>query len=606
LYRIEAIGASGGSVSVNCIKNGGLGARIAGDFNLTAGTVLKIVVGQQGISNNADGGGGGGSFVTDASNNPFAIAGGGGGASNNIGNCGGSTLDGINATITTSGTASGNLLGAGGVNGNGGVAVGGGSGGAGGGLLTDGGNATGGGKAFVNGANGGSGFNNNHGGFGGGGCGWHTGGNGGGGGGYSGGGTSGNSPWTGGGGGASFNSGINQTNTAGFNSGHGRVVITRLYSAIIAQTASITCNGNSNAALSATVSGGQSPYTYTWLPTGGNASTATGLAAGVYTLAVLDNNLEFTSATFTVTQPAVIGGSLSAQVNATCFGNNNGSATITANGGTTPYTYTWSPSGGNTAIASNIAAGVYTCTIGDNNNCPTAAVSVTITSPAAITGTATSLSVCNGNTVALSGTGATSYTWSGGINDGVAFTPTATTAYTVAGTNSVTSCTGSAVLTVTVNPTPTISVSGATICTGTSTTLTPSGASTYTYSGGSAAVSPTATTVYTITGTSAAGCQASAVTVTVMVNPCTSVNEQSAENHLLSVYPNPNTGVFTLDANNIIIKSVKVMDVSGKVIYTSEANSSKHQIDITKFANGIYHIITETEKGTQSMKVVKD
>jgi hypothetical protein len=48
------------------------------------------------------------------------------------------------------------------------------------------------------------------------------------------------------------------------------------------------------------------------------------------------------------------------------------------------------------------------------------------------------------------------------------------------------------------------------------------------------------------------------------------------------------------------------MDVTGKLIYTSTANSSSQQIDITGFANGIYHIITETEKGTQTIKVVKE
>jgi hypothetical protein len=597
IYEIDVYGAEGGFNTSSAILPG-LGARIRGQFNLTAGTVLKILVGQKPQNSN---GGGGGSFVTDVSNNPIIIAGGGGGSS---GATDSPSKHGQIGTTGGNGAAGGGTGGVGGNGGNIGAPF---ASGAGGGLLTngaDGWTVGSGGRSFLNGADGGTG--GAAGGFGGGGSGsgYVVGA---GGGGYSGGGSGSNSAGQGvGGGGGSFNSGLNQLNQSGINSGDGRVVITRLYSAIIAQTASITCNGNSNAALSATVSGGQAPYTYTWLPSGGNASTATGLSAGVYTLAVLDNNSEFTSATFTVTEPAVIGGNVSSQVNATCFGDTNGSATVAATGGTSPYTYTWSPSGGNASTATGLSAGVYTCTIGDNNNCPTAAVSVTITSPAAITGTATSLSVCNGNTVALTGTGATSYTWSGGVNDGVAFTPTATTAYTVAGTNSLTSCTGSAVLTVTVNPIPTISVSGATICTGNSTTLTPSGASTYTYSGGSAVVSPTATTVYTITGTSAAGCQASAVTVTVMVNPCTGINEVSAENNLISVYPNPNTGLFTIDAKSVVIKTVKVMDVTGKLIYTSTANSSSQQIDITGFANGIYHIITETEKGTQTIKVVKD
>src|SRR5210317_980271 len=62
---IQAYGAQGGN------DNGGLGAGIYGEFDVTAGNVLNIVVGQQGVVNNcggadASGGGGGGSFVWDA------------------------------------------------------------------------------------------------------------------------------------------------------------------------------------------------------------------------------------------------------------------------------------------------------------------------------------------------------------------------------------------------------------------------------------------------------------------------------------------------------------------------------------------------------------
>ena len=60
---------------------GGMGAEIGGEFNLTAGTTLQIVVGQQGVgqSSGSNGGGGGGSFVVDDSDSPMLVAGGGGG-----------------------------------------------------------------------------------------------------------------------------------------------------------------------------------------------------------------------------------------------------------------------------------------------------------------------------------------------------------------------------------------------------------------------------------------------------------------------------------------------------------------------------------------------
>jgi hypothetical protein len=225
--HIEAMGAQGGSVTISCSASGGLGAKMTGDVAVNPGDTIRIMVGQQGNTNGADAGGGGGTFVVGPANTPLVIAGGGGGASNNIGSCG-SNLNGINATITTSGTASANGLVAGGTAGNGGGASGG-SGGGGGGFLTDGtpgsGFANNNGKSYLNGGIGGSGVNSDGGGYGGGGAGWFTGGNGGGGGGYSGGGTSGNQPYSGGGGGGSYNAGTNQVNTAGFQTGNGLAII---------------------------------------------------------------------------------------------------------------------------------------------------------------------------------------------------------------------------------------------------------------------------------------------------------------------------------------------------------------------------------------------
>jgi len=74
------------------------------------------------------------------------------------------------------------------------------------------------------------------------------------------------------------------------------------------------------------------------------------------------------------------------------------------------------------------------------------------------------------------------------------------------------------ILIIAVNSTPTISVNNATICTGQSFTISPSGASSYTYSSGSAIVSPTSTTSYTVVGSSL-GCLSNVVTSNFYVNP---------------------------------------------------------------------------------------
>jgi hypothetical protein len=241
--RILAIGAGGGN-SFGQVP--GKGASIQGDFPVTPGEILSILVGGRGGNGGSasGGGGGGGSFVWRGSGFAFlspatllVAAGGGGGAG------GGVVNPGVDAQISQNGT-SGNPGGAGGMAGSGGVGGTGtniGGGGAGAGILTNGGDGGGfsgsighGGTAIAAGGAGGAGesggFGGN-GGFGGGGGGGgtgSTGGNGGGGGagGFSGGGGGDGLSVGGGGGGGSFNGGINQINTAGVNTGDGVVTIT--------------------------------------------------------------------------------------------------------------------------------------------------------------------------------------------------------------------------------------------------------------------------------------------------------------------------------------------------------------------------------------------
>ena len=79
--------------------------------------------------------------------------------------------------------------------------------------------------------------------------------------------------------------------------------------------------------------------------------------------------------------------------------------TITANiptGGTTPYTYSWSPSGGANITASSLSAGTFTVTVTDAHGC-TAIASATLTQPATLTatGNVTGNALCFGNNLSL-------------------------------------------------------------------------------------------------------------------------------------------------------------------------------------------------------------
>ncbi|MCG8575479.1 MAG: hypothetical protein MI810_11390, partial [Flavobacteriales bacterium] len=143
------------------------------------------------------------------------------------------------------------------------------------------------------------------------------------------------------------------------------------------------------------------------------------------------------------------------------------------------------------------------------------------------------LEVCEGETVTLTGSGAGAggtYTWDGGVTDGVAFTPgLGTTTYTVTGTTA-SGCENTATVDVTVNPLPVIDAGAdVTLCLGDELTLTGSGAGaggTYTWDGGvtdGVTFTPgLGTTTYTVTGTTASGCENTA-TVDVTVNPLPTV-----------------------------------------------------------------------------------
>lgn len=273
-YEITAVGAAGGT-GMNgpsqIVQSAGMGASLTGTFTLTAGTTIRIIVGQKGEnSNNTNnfygaGGGGGGSFVylnaTDTY--PLIAAGGGGGGSSSAGINAQTTTSGTNGNSDTSGTTAARTPGNGGYLSSSPNY----SGGAGAGWLSDGAKYTfkscsGQGTASLsprNSALGGysntllangtaytAGVLQGNGGFGGGGAG-----NGacniagaGGGGGYSGGGGGGNSTgYQGGGGGGSYNGGTTKIVNGVSNTGNGSVVITRLAGApVVFNALSLTGN----------------------------------------------------------------------------------------------------------------------------------------------------------------------------------------------------------------------------------------------------------------------------------------------------------------------------------------------------------------------------
>lgn len=140
----------------------------------------------------------------------------------------------------------------------------------------------------------------------------------------------------------------------------------------------VSCNGGSDGSATASATGGTSGYSYSWAPSGGNNATATGLSAGTYTVTITDANGCTDTANATITEPTAVNATIASSTNASCPGASDGSATVTTNGGIAPYSYSWSPSGGNNATATGLSAGNYTVTVTDDNGC-TDTANVTIT-----------------------------------------------------------------------------------------------------------------------------------------------------------------------------------------------------------------------------------
>ena len=179
----------------------------------------------------------------------------------------------------------------------------------------------------------------------------------------------------------------------------------------------VNCHGAANGTATVTVTGGSTPYTYLWSNFQSTASI-TGLSGGTYYVVITDNHGCTKRDSIVIAEPAAI--TLATTVtNVNCNGG-TGTITLTANGGTTPYAFSWS----NSATTQNITttAGTYTVTVTDNHSC-TATASATIIQPAvlALTDSITNPS-CNGSTngdIALTVTGGTTpytYHWNTGAN----------------------------------------------------------------------------------------------------------------------------------------------------------------------------------------------
>ena len=181
------------------------------------------------------------------------------------------------------------------------------------------------------------------------------------------------------------------------------------------------CNGQAGGTISANITGGNPPFSYTWTPgISQHTQTVTGIGAGTYSLVVVDNNGCSTSATVSVSQPAAL--SVNATGQATICAGSTTTLSANASGGVPPYSYSWNPGGlGGTSVGVSPGSTTrYSCTVIDANGCAQIQT-VDVQVKPVLTASVSVQNLCFGDSVFLSpvitnpGTGGPyTYSWSNG------------------------------------------------------------------------------------------------------------------------------------------------------------------------------------------------
>jgi hypothetical protein len=375
----------------------------------------------------------------------------------------------------------------------------------------------------------------------------------------------------------------------------------------------VTCNGASNGSIHITTTYGKAPFIYTWTKDGdagfvSHDEDPAGLAPGTYHLSVVDGNGSsifinsfdadgLGSITVTITEPSMLTANANG-TNVSCNGGNNGTASITADGGTLSYSYSWS-NGGTTASISNLTSGLYTVTVTDGNGC-TKSASYQVTEPTVLTanGNGTNVSCYSGSngTATVTAGGGTlpySYLWSNGGT-------TASISNLTAGLYTVTvtdgnGCTKTASYQVT-QPTllTAVATGTSTSCANSATVVASGGTTPYSYSWSNGATAQSITSLpagtYTVTVTDGNGCQITAsciVTANQAFNPSASVVN-------VSCFGGSNGSITVTNANGVAPFQYSINGVNFQGSNTFNGLASGTYTITVKDVNGCTGFVTKT------------
>lgn len=256
----------------------------------------------------------------------------------------------------------------------------------------------------------------------------------------------------------------------------------------------------------------------------------------------------------------------------------------------TPYWYATSTSTnvintGSVYITPVLSAGTYTYYV-ENVTCTTSmaktAITVTVGATPTLSVFSSTTTVCNGQPIIFSVTGANTYTWiTGSTSNSITVTPSITTTYSVVGT-STNGCVNSANITTSVNPLPLVSASSPSLaCENSTICLNASGALTYQWIGPCGFNSILQSPCIPVN----LGCGCSYLVLGTDSNGCSNL-----ANICFTVVPSPSVSI-TSTSSLICSGQTVTLTANGAVSYTWNTTSINDTIVVTPFSTFTYTVV---------------
>ena len=388
--------------------------------------------------------------------------------------------------------------------------------------------------------------------------------------------------------------------------------------AINPTTTNSSC-GSNNGQILITATGGTGPYQYSI--DGGNTYQSTGtfsnLAPGTYDILVDDNGGCSETSTITITNLGGVTASISSS-QSICTGN---SASISAAGAGTGGTYQWDNGlgSGSSHVVSPTATTTYNVVVTDVNGCTdNASVIIIVNSAPTVTLNPSNATICAGESVTISASGAQTYSWNtGSSGSSITVNPTNQTTYSVVGQNGT--CAGNPVTsTISVSAAPTVNASAnvTTILVGGTVTFSSAGSGATSYSwdfgDGNSSTQTNPSHTYsssgiftvTLTGTLNGCSNTSQLTINVGAVNIEDVNLENS----ISVIPNPNNGNFEIlfDLNEFQELNLEIHNSIGQLIISEDLDiikTTRINYDLTDFPTGFYYLSITSNSGKTTKRL---